>query len=302
MATEGVYFHPINKNKSRDERLIASVWDFGPTNPQSERKHTTDDSFAARMRPPLARALIELYGKEPILDPMCGSGTTCIEAALLGCKSYGVDIEQQNVEICEKQYPQILGANVLARTLDQDNRKVVSPIFMQGDARDLPFEDQSIGAVVFSPPYWNAIGKSQKVPDETGSPYVQSKGVPRTWVARNNPYGFTEGNIGNYRNYERYLTEMGHVFRELRRVVQVGGYIACVVKDLRRHSRRVPLGGDICRCGMNEGLGLFDWIINRMYHMVFWQIHHAYKTQHDEGLPMSLTAHEHILVFIREEE
>jgi hypothetical protein len=57
---------------------------------------TTVWSFPTRgfWAPQMARALIEMY-TEPgdlVLDPMVGSGTTCIEARLLGRNCIGVDI------------------------------------------------------------------------------------------------------------------------------------------------------------------------------------------------------------------
>jgi hypothetical protein len=51
--------------------------------------------FKARFRPPLARSLINIVnpeGKGRVLDNFSGSGTTQVEASLLGIESVGVDI------------------------------------------------------------------------------------------------------------------------------------------------------------------------------------------------------------------
>jgi len=51
--------------------------------------------YRGKFHPQLIKALINIIGVkkgETILDPMCGSGTTNIEAALLGINSIGVDI------------------------------------------------------------------------------------------------------------------------------------------------------------------------------------------------------------------
>lgn len=52
-------------------------------------------AFAARSPGPLARWGIERYSRpgDIILDPMCGSGTTLVEAALAGRKACGADID-----------------------------------------------------------------------------------------------------------------------------------------------------------------------------------------------------------------
>ena len=52
-------------------------------------------AFAARCPPPLTRWAIERYSNpgDVVLDPMCGSGTTLVEATLAGRKGWGVDID-----------------------------------------------------------------------------------------------------------------------------------------------------------------------------------------------------------------
>jgi SAM-dependent methyltransferase len=52
-------------------------------------------AFAARCPPPLARWAIERYSNvgDVVLDPMCGSGTTLVEATLAGRKGWGADID-----------------------------------------------------------------------------------------------------------------------------------------------------------------------------------------------------------------
>ena len=52
-------------------------------------------AFAARCPPPLARWAIERYSDpgDIVVDPMCGSGTTLVEAAIAGRQGWGVDID-----------------------------------------------------------------------------------------------------------------------------------------------------------------------------------------------------------------
>jgi DNA methylase len=52
-------------------------------------------AFAARCPPPLVDWAITRYSRpgETVLDPMVGSGTTLVEAALLGRRAWGVDID-----------------------------------------------------------------------------------------------------------------------------------------------------------------------------------------------------------------
>lgn len=51
--------------------------------------------YRGKFHPQLIKALINIIGikkGETILDPMCGSGTTNIEATLMGINSYGIDL------------------------------------------------------------------------------------------------------------------------------------------------------------------------------------------------------------------
>jgi site-specific DNA-methyltransferase (adenine-specific) len=96
---------------------------------------------------------------------------------------------------------------------------------VQGDARDLSFiPDESVHAVVTSPPYW-ALKR----------------------------YNDSEGQMGHIANYEQFLAELNRVWQGVFRVLVPGGRLVCVVGDVclsrRENNGRhtvVPLHADIC--------------------------------------------------------
>src|SRR5579862_513116 len=50
--------------------------------------------YRGKFHPQMVKAIINIIGLKPgdtLLDPMCGSGTACIEASLMGIKSVGID-------------------------------------------------------------------------------------------------------------------------------------------------------------------------------------------------------------------
>lgn len=95
----GTTEHPINKSGKR--KILVSVWDFGATHPQSERNYYLCNDHPAKMRPSLAKAILQLYGESLVLDPMAGIGTTLVEAMLLGMDAVGVEYEKMHA--CREQ-------------------------------------------------------------------------------------------------------------------------------------------------------------------------------------------------------
>jgi tRNA (guanine10-N2)-dimethyltransferase len=90
--------------------------------------------------PKLARTLVNLSGvreRERMVDPMCGTGSILIEAEIMNISSIGMDIYHRIVEGCRK--------NLLFYGLDGE--------VIRGDARSLPFRDESVDAIVTDYPY-----------------------------------------------------------------------------------------------------------------------------------------------------
>jgi tRNA (guanine10-N2)-dimethyltransferase len=121
---------------------VESVRDYGDRRP-------TDRPFfqPGSMAPLDARALANLAGAAPgrtILDPMCGTGGTLIEAGLAGARPVGVDAQRKMVR----------GARENLRTyLDGESD------LLRGDATRLPVADDAADGVVFDAPY----GRQSKV-------------------------------------------------------------------------------------------------------------------------------------------
>jgi len=69
---------------------------------QSERSYYLCNDHPAKMCPYLARAILQLYGESPVLDPMAGVRTTLIEAVLLGMDAVGVEYERKFVDQANK--------------------------------------------------------------------------------------------------------------------------------------------------------------------------------------------------------
>lgn len=107
----------------------------------------------AKMLPALARRAIASYTKpgDLVLDPMCGIGTTLVEAAHLGRRAIGVELERRWTGIAARNV-------VLARRQGAEG----TALAMRGDARDLGrglLDDVAgeVALILTSPPYGPSI-------------------------------------------------------------------------------------------------------------------------------------------------
>jgi len=195
---KGTTEHPINKSGRR--KILVSVWDFGATHPQTERSYYSCNDHPAKMRPSLARAILELYGESPVLDPMVGIGTTLVEAVLLGMDAMGVEYEEKfvhqankNIEHVRKLFP---------------NRKLGRAVCFRGDARKLSLvlKKKEFRTILFSPPYWKAIKSQSSSTKEAMEKYANSveharkvggKPISKALAISSMGYSDSKENIGN---------------------------------------------------------------------------------------------------------
>ncbi|HEU4965293.1 MAG TPA: DNA methyltransferase [Bacilli bacterium] len=120
--------------------LLASIWDTTPC-PTSQREEA--GTFALSFSPLMVRHLIHTYSRmgDTVLDCFLGTGTTLVEAQLMGRKAIGLDCNEEILENAKQR--------VLTPT-GQDG-----PQFYCADARHLSsvLAENSVDLVVTQPPY-----------------------------------------------------------------------------------------------------------------------------------------------------
>lgn len=129
-----------------------TVWSFPSRGAWAGHKGT----YRGNWSPHVPRNLILRYSKRgsTVLDPMCGGGTTLIEARLLGRKAMGFDINPTAV---------LRSRNALQH-LPLDS--CTQPVEV-GDARQLStVATESVDLVCLHPPYANMIRYSHDVPGD----------------------------------------------------------------------------------------------------------------------------------------
>ncbi|MCC8244993.1 TRM11 family SAM-dependent methyltransferase [Saccharothrix luteola] len=278
---------------SRTDAPAVSVWTTAQTSPAAQRKNTyTAESTAhpAKMLPEVVRHAVAHYTKpgDLVLDPMCGIGTTLVEAVRLGRRAVGVEYEPHWVQVAT--------ANLdLAREqgIEHDAR------VFHGDARQLVtlLPDEYVGRaalVVTSPPYGP-------------STHGQVSVAPGAGVQKyHHLYGNTldRGNLANI-GHHRLLAGFTRILAALRTFLKPGGHIAITIRPWREHAELIDLPSQILACGRAAGLIPVERDVALLARAAetdlvargsFFQRDFIRK-QREAGLPLHLIAHEDVLVF-----
>jgi DNA modification methylase len=244
------------------------------------------------MLPALARRAIESYCDpgDLILDPMCGIGTTLVEAIHTGRHAIGVELEPRWAKLARAniEHAHHQGASSPAHVIE-------------GDARQAPrllteTQHGHVDLIVTSPPY------ACQVADVSTENLLSHSGSIRREDTSN--YSPDRSNLGHARG-DTYLAAMAEVYAACTAVLKPGGFLVLVTKDMRSGGALHNLSGDtITLC---EGLGLRYW--QRVIGLLatirdseivmrpsFWQMLHA-RRAHAKGERTHIVAHEDVLVF-----
>jgi DNA modification methylase len=228
--------------------VSTTVWSF----PKRGSWATHKGDYRGNWAPQIPRALILKY-TEPgntVLDPMVGSGTTCIEAMLLGRNCIAVDINYNAVILTHHRLYYLVKALREGRTrgiLNYVSNGAVSNAVnawyrvYHGDARNLDkIPDNSIDLVATHPPYFNIIKYGEQ-------------GV--------------EGDLSRAKSLEEYLAMMKQIAEEIYRVLRPGGVLGILVGDTRVKKHYVPISHYVLLTLLDVGFVLKEEVIKVQHKM-----------------------------------
>jgi hypothetical protein len=283
---------PAPEPPSRED-LPLSVWPTAQTPARWQRQGrylAASTAHPAKMLPAIARTAISAYTTpgELVCDPMCGIGTTLVEAVYLGRHAVGVELEPHWTGIAE--------ANL---TLASASGAPGSAQVIGGDARDLihllPGElHGKVALVLTSPPYTHATYNHGQVRTRPG------QGVEK-W---HNRYSTNPANLGNT-TPTQLLAGVEQILAGCARVLRPGGLVVLTTRPWRLHGVLIDLPGQVARAAERAGLRPLERNVALLVGLrgerlvgraSFFQIDNTRKAR-AAGLPLHVVAHEDLLVF-----
>jgi DNA modification methylase len=243
------------------------------------------------MLPELARRLVAEYCPPGglVADPMCGIGTTLVEAAALGRHAVGVELEPR--------WAKLARAN-LAHALPAEQATLAA--VHVGDARRLPDLLGNLAGrvdlVVTSPPYACDAGVIDRPAWRAGGRLCQQDTLN---------YSRDPANLGHARG-RAWQSGIAEVLVGCAWLLRPGGLLVTVTKNTRRLGRLNDLAAATVRLAEHAGFGYLQHVIalhaavrggRLLARPSFWQLTQTRKAR-ARGDPCHLVVHEDVLVFI----
>ena len=275
------------------DRLGTTVWLSAQRNSRAQRTgRYLPESVAhpAKMLPAIAHEAIERY-TEPgdlVIDPMCGIGTTLVEASHLNRRSFGVEYEPRWAQIAEKNlaHARTQGAAGEARIVAGDARNIaeLAPTELLGTA----------ALVITSPPYGASLHGQVRSTAETGK-----RGVKKFDYT----YSRDRGNLAHL-PVDELIEGFARILAGCAALLREGGIVAVTARPWREHGALIDLPGEVITAGEIAGLtpvarcvallaGVRDG--QQIARPSFFQLNNVRKAR-DAGEPQSVIAHEDLIL------
>ena len=272
-----------------------AVWPCAQTSAQYQRAGRylpASTAHPGKMLPELARRLVAEYCPPSglVVDPMCGIGTTLVEAAALGRRVVGVELEPRWAELARANLAHALPANqaALAQVRAGDTRRLPELLTDLAGRVDL---------VVTSPPYACDAGVIDKPAWQAGQLLC-----PKDTLN----YSRDPANLGRARG-QSWRTGIAEILAGCAQVLRPGGLLVTVTKNTRRAGRLNDLATATVQLANQAGFGYLQHILalhtavrhgGLVARPSFWQLTQTRKAR-ARGEPAHLVVHEDVLVFTK---
>jgi len=278
----------------RDPRFPLSVWVTAQQDARTQRRGRylpAATAHPAKMLPAIAATAITRYSEpgDLVADPMCGIGTTLIEAIHLGRDAIGVEYEPR--------WAHIAAAGIThARRQGATGEAEVT----RGDARQLPAllppgVAGRAALVVTSPPYGRSVHGQVRAEQRTGGGGVEKY---------DNRYSDDPANLASH-GIDDLLTGFTQILAGCKTLLRPGATVVVTARPWRQHGELVDLPGAILAAGASAGLIPAERCVALLAGLrgqrliprpSFFQLDHIRKAR-ARGEPWHLIVHEDVLIF-----
>jgi hypothetical protein len=248
----------------------------------------------AKMLPALAATAITSFTRpgELVLDPMCGIGTTLVEAAHLGRGAVGIE--------CEPRWAHLARANL---EVAAEQGAAGTGAVITGDARHAstlvtdPHLAGRVALLLTSPPYGQATHGRVRSSRDTGRP-----GVRKTDYS----YGHRHGNLA-CTSHQNLLVGFSDILIGCLPLLRPGGIVAITTRPFRRHGRYVDFPAQVWAAAQDAGLEPVQRLVallcgikdDRLVTRASFFAMHETRKARAAGLPLHVNAHEEVLILRR---
>jgi len=276
------------------ETIPLSVWPTAQQTSKSQRagRYTgASITHPAKMLPAIARHAITSYTNpgDVVVDPMCGIGTTLVEAVHLDRRAVGVEYEARwaNLARANLHLANAQGAAGTGEVHTGDGRDLASLLDPQLRGR--------VALVLTSPPYGASV-------------HGHVTATPGHGVAKRNDRYTSRpragGNIAHASN-ARLLDAFSGILAAARGALRTDGIVVITTRPWRRDGILVDFPAAVTAAVEHAGLALLernvallagvrgDGLIPRAS---FFQLTHV-RNARARGVPLRVIAHEDVLVF-----
>ena len=285
-----------NHTTDTEKRLPTSVWLTAQRNSRSQRTGRylpASVAHPAKMLPAIARHAIRTYTRpgEIVIDPMCGIGTTLVEAMHLGRRGFGVEYEQRWAALAKAN---IAHAATQGATGTAD--------LVRGDARDLPqiapahLRGQA-ALVITSPPYGASLHGQIRSTSETGAPGVHKYDYR---------YSANKDNLA-HQSLDDLIDGFARILAGCAVLLRPGGILAITARPWRERGELVDLPSEVITAGRRAGLVPVERCVallagirddDLVARPSFFQLNNVRKKR-AEGQPHAVITHEDVIVLTK---
>lgn len=239
-----------------------------------------------KMLPAIAQQAIKAFTApgDVVLDPMCGIGTSLVEAVHLGRDAIGIeyeprwaDLANDNIVLANSQ-----GARGYAHATCGDGRDVASLI--------PPEQIGQVALVITSPPYGPSLHGNIRTTDD---------GIEKFDTV----YSKDKSNLG-YASPDDLFSAFGEILANCHAVMRPGGFVVITARPWRVRGQLVDLPGAVLELGASVGFNVHERNVALLCRLTdsglvgrpsFFQRDYITKQRANDN-PISAICHEDVIV------